>query len=331
MPVLRDDLKRPRRDGLSAHLARARSPVRQFFDSRFTTGLRDVQRRYRKAAPALVIPVADRQRVNPGTLEIAADWLLGFLLCPAPSLSVAVAGSYRCGPRSGMFGALTEIAGVLGLSLRAVTGTDRSGFSGPAAGNNADPEFLVSVCWILALLTEAFHEGQVLGPPQTAPAGPLGHFWDRRASGGDLLGLEPPGALDQLAAFRHVAEETLVPQLTTRRGHWYVRPKSSLSWYTFTADLIAAGLLIDFETSARKPSLDRDELFHLIGYALLGHDDCTNTGSSRQDQLTGVGIFSARYGYLATWDLQFLLDELAGHAVSLGGTREEFRRLLVTR
>jgi hypothetical protein len=44
-----------------------------------------------------------------------------------------------------------------------------------------------------------------------------------------------------------------------------------------------------------------------------------------------LSIFSARYAYLATWELPGLLDELAGRHVSLRLVRAEFRRLLLTR
>jgi hypothetical protein len=165
------------------------------------------------------------------------------------------------------------------------------------------------------------------------------HHRDRSAASGtarprrgNCSDLVPGAAVDQLGAFRHAFEETLIPQLASRRGHWYVQAQGSLSWLSFTADLIAAGLLIDFETSAVKPSLGGDELFHLIGYALLDHDDARpDARSTGRDQLTDLGIFSARYAYQATWDLQSLLDELAGHAVSLAGMRKELRRLLITR
>ena len=73
---------------LTAELGAKNSPVRQFFDERFTSGLRDVQRRYRQAAPSLVVPSADRQDANPGTVGTAADWLLRFMLHPRPSLAL---------------------------------------------------------------------------------------------------------------------------------------------------------------------------------------------------------------------------------------------------
>jgi hypothetical protein len=50
----------------------------------------------------------------------------------------------------------------------------------------------------------------------------------------------------------------------------------------------------------------------VVGYALLNFDD--------EYKLTELGIFSARYAYLAPWDLARLLDDLAGHQVSLPAT-----------
>jgi hypothetical protein len=86
------------------------------------------------------------------------------------------------------------------------------------------------------------------------------------------------------------------------------------------ADLIAAGLLLELKTSARRLSLGVADLFQVLGYVLLDYDD--------EFSLHSVGIFSARYGYFAAWDLGPLLDELAGHPVSLGTVRRQFRELL---
>lgn len=71
--------------------------MRRFLDERFTVGLREVQRRYRQAAPPLVIPRATQQDANPGTAGTAADWLLRFLLHPKPSLALAARGAVICG------------------------------------------------------------------------------------------------------------------------------------------------------------------------------------------------------------------------------------------
>ena len=87
------------------------------------------------------------------------------------------------------------------------------------------------------------------------------------------------------------------------------------------ADVITAGLLLDLKTDS-KLSLGVTTMFQVIGYTLLDFDDAY--------QLTEVGTFSARYAYLATWDIGALLDELAGQHVSLPSIRREFRRLLLT-
>jgi hypothetical protein len=73
---------RPIRGPLTAAIADVRSPVRQFLSDRFTSGLRDLQRRYRQGAPPLAIPAAPPAEANPGTVGTATDWLLRFLLHP---------------------------------------------------------------------------------------------------------------------------------------------------------------------------------------------------------------------------------------------------------
>jgi hypothetical protein len=80
-------------------------------------------------------------------------------------------------------------------------------------------------------------------------------------------------------------------------------------------------MLLEMKTSGKALSLPAVDLLQVLGYALLDFDD--------EFQLSSAGIFSARYGYLATWDMGRLLDELAGHTVSLRATREEFRALLL--
>jgi hypothetical protein len=307
----------PIRGPLTAELAGARSPVRQFLDARFGNGLRDVQRRYRQAAPGLVVPAADRQEVNPGTLGGAADWLLRFMLHPAPSLDLAITGAVFLGVRSGTIAAITGIARSLGVSSAAVAQAPGSGFDGPIPGTDADPESLARACWALSLLTEVCWAG-----PVAVASGPLSRFLERRASAAELLALAPTAALDQLAAFRDVYETTLIPQLASRPGRWHLGPTFTGSQLlNADADLIAAGLLIDLKTGSAKPSLGVKVALQVIGYALLDFSDTY--------QVTDVGIFSARYAYLATWDLQELLDQLAGHAINLADTRDEFRRLLL--
>lgn len=303
------------RGPLTAELNTKDSPVRRFLDERFTSGLREVQRRYREARPALIVPSVDRQEANPGTVGTAADWLLRFMLHPRPSLKLAATGAALCGRRSGMAEALIEIAESLGYDAEAVLGMGTTDFTGPTSGNDADPGQLCSACWALALLTEMFRN------PVAAIRGPLERFRSHRASANELLTLASPAALDQLASFREVFASTLLPQLALRPGRWVIGAEfAGSALVKADADVIAAGLLLDLKTDS-KLSLGVTTMFQVLGYALLDFEDAY--------QLTEVGTFNARYAYLSTWGIGALFDELAGHHVNLLSIRQEFRRLLL--
>ncbi len=300
---------------LTAELDSKDSPVRLFLDDRFTSGLRDVQRRYRQAALPPVVPSADRQEANPGTVGTAADWLLRFMLHPRPSLTLPATGAALCGRGSGVVEAFMEIAESLGYDPDAALDTSATDFTGPIGGNDADPDQLANACWALALLTEMFRN------PMVAIRGPLERFQDHRASASELLGLASPAAVGQLAAFREVFASTLLPQLAHRPGRWVLGPGfSGSALIKADADVIAAGLLLELKTDS-KLSLGVTTMFQMIGYALLDFDDTYH--------ITEVGTFSARYAYLATWDIGALFDELADQHVSLPSIRQEFRQLLL--
>jgi hypothetical protein len=239
--------------------------------------LRDVQRRYRQAGPALAVPSADRQEANPGTIGTAADWLLRFLFHPRPSLKLAAAGAALCHRRSGMGEALTEIAESLGYDPEAVLDAGATDFTGPVPGNDADPGCLARACWALALLTEMFRN------PMAAMAGPLGRFQGRHASASELLDLASPAALGQLAAFREVFGSTLLPQLVSRPGRCVLGAEfTGSALIKADADVIAVAVLLDLKTGS-KLSLGVTTVFQVIGYALLDFDDeyqVTELGSS---------------------------------------------------
>jgi hypothetical protein len=129
------------RGPVTTEIADVRSPVRRFLSDRFTSGLRDLQRRSRQGAPPLVVPTVPPAEANPGTVGTAADWLLRFLLHPRPSLKLAAVGAALSGPRGagprdmagapvtgpdvGMLAALGEIARSLGLGRDEVAGEGR--------------------------------------------------------------------------------------------------------------------------------------------------------------------------------------------------------------
>jgi hypothetical protein len=84
--------------------------------------------------------------------------------------------------------------------------------------------------------------------------------------------------------------------------------------------MIAAGLLLELKTSAKKVTLPVIDLLQVIGYVLLD--------SGYEYQLDAVGIFNARYACLSIWKIGTLLGELAGREVILQVVRSEFRQLL---
>ena len=90
------------------------------------------------------------------------------------------------------------------------------------------------------------------------------------------------------------------------------------------ADVIANGLLLDFKTSlgakvarpgGRSDRLDLTDLYQLLSYALFDYSDTY--------RIRRVGIYSARFGHLVSWNLAGLLETLAGTTVSVEQARRE--------
>ncbi len=293
------------RRALTGELSMKDSPVRQFFDVRFLTGLRDVQSRFRARAGPILVAGAPKAEANAGTIGTATDWLLRFLVHPAPSLHLAALGARLCQ----RLPALDEIATSLGY-----TDPGAELFRGPRPGSRADPDYLNRVCWALALLTEVYRSsGMALA------GGPITRLQDESAS--SLLAAAPDAGLAQLAALRAVLEALLLPHLARREGMWAVGPTLAGSeLMAGDADLIAGGLLLELKVSAKPASLAMTDAWQLLGYALMDHTD--------EFGITDVAVFAARYGYLATWNLEALLSELAGRPANVTELRTQFRELL---
>jgi hypothetical protein len=290
---------------LTYELALKDSPIRQFFDDRFTPGLKDAQAAYRAEAGPLLIPGVSREAADAGTIGTAADWMLRFLVHPNPSLRLAAHGASLCG----MLPAMNDLAFILGFRD---SGTET--FTGPARGSGAEPDLLYRACWGLALLTEVYRRG-----PQIATIGPLSRLPDRSAR--SLLEAAPTAGLEQLVALRGVMESELLPAITSRRGLWAIGPVfAGSAIMSGDADLIAGGLLTELKTTIKKPSLAVTDLWQVLGYVFMDYID--------EFGITDVALFSARYGYLVLWNLDVLLSGLAGRPVTAAELRAEFRALL---
>jgi hypothetical protein len=217
-----------------------------------------------------------------------------------------VQGASLCG----MMPALKELAVMLGFR-----GGGVAEFAGPARGSSdAEPGLLYRGCWALALLTEVYRRG-----PDIAAAGPLGRLPDGSAR--SLLDAAPDAGLGQLAGLRGVMESALLPAIASRQGLWALGPVFAGSQIMpGDADLVAGGLLVELKTTTKKPSLAVTDLWQVLGYVFMDYVD--------EFAVTDVALFSARYGYLAQWDLSVLLPLLAGRPVTAAGLRSEFQAVL---
>ena len=118
-----------------------------------------------------------------------------------------------------------------------------------------------------------------------------------------------------------VAETRLISSLS---GPHYLGPVfAASSLCGADADLISNGLLLDFKTrigkknarGERYDALSLEDLYQLLAYALF---DRTNEYSLKR-----IGIYSARFGSLTTWDLSQALKTLANGPVSLDAERTQ--------
>jgi hypothetical protein len=302
-----------RHGSLPAALRDPRSPVRTFLADRFSPGLRSLQRDFRAGAPPLAVPA---RSAAPGTVATAADWLLRFLLHPAPDLDLVLAGVQAC-RRAGLAfrGAVGDITGRLGIGVPLAAGPVQR-FTGPVPGNGADPAMLARACWSFALLTEAYRAGQ----RALRPASPLGRLRGRPATAEDLLALAPDDALAELAGLRAVLEAELLPTLAERPGRWALGPVFAGSeLIAADADLVASGLLVQLRVTVKR-GLGAEEAFRLAAYLLLDFPD--------EYRIRELGLFDGRSGYLAAWGAGELLQRLARRPVSLPALRQDFQDLL---
>lgn len=293
------------------------SPVRLFLDQRFSH-TREVQARYRASVGPLLVDGS----VSPGTLGGAFDWMIRFLVHPAPALDLAALGTMQA---PALRQPLRDIARTLGYEI---DGSGRlvsaSGFSGPTAGSSADLELLARSCWVLTLFTEVFRAGLM-------PGSPLAELNLDGVRAAQLLDMVPTAAVKELLALRRHAEQTLLPALAARAGEWAIGPTFAGSrLMNADADLIAGGLLLELKTNlgdkradgGRRASLEGPTIQQLLGYVLLDFGD--------EFAIREIGVYNARYAHLATWPLQTLLNELAGRPIDLPAERAAFQSLLTS-
>ncbi|MFG1893461.1 hypothetical protein ACGFIP_05585 [Micromonospora zamorensis] len=296
---------------LTSEVKNTKSPVARWLRATFPHH-HDVQADYREAAG--LARVLWSPAVALGTQGTAIDWWLRFLIDPAPSVRLAVAGL-----RSGR--APCERAGLELLhDLGAVDDdSDHAWPIRPARFRDRSDEWWARMSYALALLVELYRAARVdgsrlmqLGPGTQAP---------------DLLALANDEEVADLIAMHDLAVEQLLPRLPS--GPVATGPTFEGSAdLNADADLIVGGVLVDFKATqgrarpdgSRAAGLTRADIDQLLGYVLLDYSDAF--------ALHSVAIYAVRYGHYAVWPLDDLCAELAGRQIDLAAMRQEFAQMV---
>lgn len=293
---------------LTSAVADRASPLRRLLAERFPN-VRPLQQQYREQAGPLLVPGGG---ADPALVGAAFDLQTRLVLAPdeRPVLPFL---AFQHHPDE-----TAVVAEVAGRSQRAAAAL--------AAGTGSPVEattLLGRGCWALALCTEVYRSGLL-------PHSPLRRLLAAdRFTAPALLALAPVNALEQLAQLKAVAAQHLLPRL---RPPYLLGPTFDASALCpADADLISAGLLLDLKTrlggrnaaGERTDRLPLTDLYQLLGYALFDRSD--------HYRITAIGIYSARYGHLASWPLDQALRTLSGRPdepVDLAALRRTVWRLL---
>lgn len=300
---------------LTSSLDLTSGPPRVLLDNAFSHR-RAMQRRYRESVGPMLVA---RGTCDPGTLGVAFDAWVQLQATPRPLFDAATRGAWVAGEQ------FREALGQL-LERLAPTPTEiADGAPGPWTGPSAalDQPELLRLCWAVASLTEVYRAGW-------HPGGPLDALHDRGEV--DLLGLAGDDGIAELTKLTDVARERLLPAMTAlaNEGPTRLAPRFTGSdLMDADADLVVGAAVVELKTGqgpkaaggGRRACLDGITLSQLLGYVLHDLDDVCRLGS--------VVLYQARYGHLASWPLQELLDELAGGPVDLAKMRERWRLMLL--
>lgn len=280
-----------RYSSLTAAISDRTSPLRQLLTKEFPN-TRLVQAEYRAARPTLRVEGGSS---NPGTLGGAFDYAMRFRLDHSYSADLA---------RLAFRGDDDDLANIDAVIVAA-----------QVAQSIGDRSSVFRASWALSLLTEVYR----IGLPGGSPLAAL-----RKESVFDamhLLDLAPEDAIRQLESLTAVAETALIPNIV---GPFRIGPIfDGSALCAADADIIAGDLLLDLKTrlgdkvkraGGRSDTLRIQDLLQLVGYALFDRSDAYG--------IARVGIYSARFGRMIVWDLDEMLEKLAGRPVDLSDMRE---------
>ena len=278
---------------LSKDVKDAKTSIGQYVRANFPH-LKRLQAEYKALAGDLVI---DSMGANVGTVGTALDVVIRLIIDPDET------------PMSAL------ILYPLNATYHQVVNELAS-----VAGRWDDQNLAARAAWALALCVNAYRAG-----PAWAPLVPdlviSGHF-----TVDTMLGQADDAAVAELLALKELSEERLIAKLA---GPFALGPTFDLSKPGPTqrigaeADLVAGGLLLDIKTilapkntaGLRPDVLKPDTVYQLLGYALLDY--------SNQYTIEQLGIYSARYGTLTKWPLEYVTSLLSGRTFDLTAARQE--------
>ena len=179
--------------------------------------------------------------------------------------------------------------------------------------------------WGLALCVAAHRAGAAFAPfvPDLVHNG----LFDAET----MMGQASDEAVAELVSLRGLAERSLLPEL---KAPFHLGPQFDLSVVgpaqriAAEADLISDGLLLDVKTQLglknkagiRYDVLRPEQLYQLLAYALLDYSD--------RYAINKLGIYSARYGTLVSWPLDYVMATAAGMTIDLRQARQELWDIL---
>lgn len=285
---------------LTAALRAKSSSLRAYFDARFPN-VRPLQVEYRSGCGPLLVEGGE---ANPQSVGTSFDTMVQYELDPLYAPKLAILPFLQPGWEPG---------------LAPVVLVARHAYQSAVEG---DVEGLARASWALGLCVEVFRAQRM-----TAPLAALAQQCNFTASG--LLDLASGDALRQMLELDRVAQERLYPSILPARSLAIGPTFDASALCNADADLIHDGRLLDIKThlgkiskatGGRRDSLELVDLYQVLGYALFDRSDTY--------QIRTIGLYSARYGFLATWPLEEALERLAGQPVDLSGEREWVWELL---
>lgn len=306
---------RPRWRSLTAELETTAGPPRRLLAAAFPF-LREVRDDYRESVGPIRVPGGPS---NPGTIGAAFDVWVQLQARRRPALELAAVGADLAGPA--VAAAFAQVTDRLGDHEQTWDRPVDGPWTGPCP--ELEQSELLRLCWASACLLEVYRTGTVM------PGSPLATLVPDEPA--DLLSLASPAAVDELTDLADLARLRLLPQLhaLTSAGPTWLGPVfASSTLIPADADLVVGHTLVELKTvrgrktpTGRMAALDGVTLFQLLGYVLHDTDDA--------HQITSLGLYQARYGHLAIWNLDRLLHRLADHTVDLPALRAQWHALLL--